>query len=206
MFSNYGSGSRSGPSSGSRVLMTKNGKNFTAEIIIIFFLSKNWNLLIPKQWSIHKGRPSYRKLSAFKKEHPELQNIKFLLNAPKIISIWLCCVSAGGNLKAGGGDAMLGLAGFLYTIVSLHGTATFQKWNDNLKDLSCMTVQFSLQVLKCHAEIDPRLQRFYHNSSYNKKLYLYKTYLHDVVAILCLLNAGWCNIWTATQNLLYVWF
>jgi hypothetical protein len=44
-----GSGSRSGPESRSKVLMTKNKKKFTTEIKYIIFI-KNCNLLIHRPW------------------------------------------------------------------------------------------------------------------------------------------------------------
>ncbi len=71
-FSNCGSGSQCG--SGSRVLMTKNWKKFTTRIFNLFLkLAINLSLGLPK------GRPSYRRsLQPTKKEHPALQNMKFL--------------------------------------------------------------------------------------------------------------------------------
>jgi hypothetical protein len=55
--------------------MTKNWQKFTAGKKLIFFLSK---IAIYLSLGLHKGRPSYKKPSALKREHPALQNMKFL--------------------------------------------------------------------------------------------------------------------------------
>jgi hypothetical protein len=52
-----------------------------------------------------------------------------------------------------------------------------------------MNVRFSLQVLNATLKKIRDSSNFNVSSYKKKKLYLYKTYLHDVVAILCLLNA-----------------
>jgi hypothetical protein len=55
--------------------MNKNWKKFTAEKKILFWIKKNSIYL---SLGLHKGRPSYRRSLQLKREHPALQNMKFL--------------------------------------------------------------------------------------------------------------------------------
>jgi hypothetical protein len=63
--------------SGPKVLMTKKLKKFTAGTQIYIFVSK---IAIYLSLGLHKERPSYKRSlnSALKREHPALQDMKFL--------------------------------------------------------------------------------------------------------------------------------
>ncbi len=58
------------------VFMTKNWKKFTTETKFSYFFDKKFSIYL--SLGFHKGRQIYRRPSALKREHPAVQNMKFL--------------------------------------------------------------------------------------------------------------------------------